>query len=248
MTRGILIAGNESSLFLATAAQAVQRVQSFAAALIPNRFPQPEDRAVFTANPELAKATIPLSWNPASSISARTVVLAAENRLQQINDAILICSPPALFKTAEALTPEEIEILVNDQIKGWFFLIRELSLYFRRRGEGTLSLVTQESGIARTSFIQGRAAPAWSKNTPLDILSPPASASFKAFAQGVLASQTNQPFRTMGFSTAETGSEDEFAAWFFKAIDDAISGSLHANKKSGSWCAFPRFKILRKFL
>ena len=144
MTRGILIAGNESSLFSAAAAEAAKRVESFASVLISNRLPLPEGGGVTPARAELPAGAIPLSWNSASPISARTLVLAAENRLTQINDAILICSPPALFKSIEAVTPEEIDALVNDHIRGWFFLIRELAQYFRGSGSGSLSFVAQE--------------------------------------------------------------------------------------------------------
>ena len=242
MTRGILIAGNESSLFAATVAEAVKRVTSFASALIPNRFLLPGG-GVLPPRTEAAGETIPLSWNPASPISARTLVLAAENRLEQINDAILICSPPAVFKTAETLTPEEIEILANDQIKGWFFLIRELVLYFRRRGTGSLSLVAPEitSGASDINAWgkNARGKDARNKNAPADLLGPPASASFRAFAQGVLASQANEPFQVMGFSAAEAGNEGDFAAWFFKLIDES------AAKNSGRWHKYAKLKFFR---
>ena len=256
MTRGILIAGNDSTLFSATAAETVKRVESFASAIIPNRFPLPEPAAEVRqgrgarGEPQSSRASvgvppaggagvlpprteaagsIPLSWNPASPISARTLMLAAENRLAQINDAIIICSPPAVFKTPENLLPEEIEILVNDHIRGWFFLIRELVLYFRRCGEGSLSLVVPET-------------PVDGKNAAADLLGPSASASFRAFASGVLtqggqASPAGEPFKVMGFTTAEAGSEGDFAAWFFKIIDEG------APKNSGRWHKYSKRKF-----
>ena len=235
MTRGILIAGNESALFFAAAAEAAKRVQSFASVMVPRRLPQSESFAVPASRPETEKAAIPLSWNPASPISARTLVVTAENRLEQINDAILICSPPALFKTAENLTPEEIEIFSGDQIKSWFFLVRELSLYFRRRGSGTLSLVAPEI----TGGMGNRGINALGKNAPADILGPCAAASFRAFASGVIASQADEPFLTMGFTAAEAGDEADFAAWFFKAIDSGM------RKNSGRWHKYSGFKLFR---
>jgi hypothetical protein len=225
MTRGILITGNETALFSAITSEALKRVESFASVLISNRFPIPAGgnvKPVF----EVSGGAIPLSWNPASSISARTVVLAAENRLGQINDAILVCSPPAVFKSAEALMPEEIEIFVNDQIKGWFFLIRELVLYFRRFGSGSLSLVVPETG-------------SWGKNAPVDLLGVSAEASFRAFAQGILALSTNMPFGVNGFTGCEAGAEEEFAAWLFKTIDGGTG------KNSGRWNKYSKLKFFR---
>ena len=233
MTRGILIIGNESSLFSAAAAEALKRVESFASALIPNRFPLPEGK---TAAAQTTSGAIPLTWNPSSSISARSLVVAAENRLKQINDAILVCSPPAIYKSAEALSPEEIEILVSDHIKGWFFLVRELLLYFRRRDSGCLSLVVPEIAVGREA---GRKGAVGSRSISADIAGPSAAASFRAFAQSVVASHVGEPFRVMGFSTDEAGSEGEFAAWFFKMIDEG------AVKNSGRWHKHSRLKLFR---
>ena len=229
MTRGILIAGNESSLFSAAAAEAAKRVESFASSVIPNRFHLPGGENVPQPVTEKISASIPLPWNPSSPISARTMVLAAENRLGKISDAVIICSPPAVFRTAETLTPEEIEILVNDQIKGWFFLVRELSLYFRRIGAGNLSLVASETVSAGA----GKSA------SSADLLGPSALGSFMAFAQGILTLSANEPFRVTGYGSAEAGSEAEFAAWFFRMIDESDS------KNSGRWNRFSKFKLFR---
>jgi hypothetical protein len=224
MTRGILIAGNETPLYAATAAAAAKRVESFVSVLIPNRLPLPEGPL---PRVETTGGAIPLLWNPASPISARTMLLAAGNRLGQINDAILICSPPAVFKTPEALTPEEIEITVNDHIKGWFFLIRELVLYFRRSGAGSLSFVAPET------------TPGKGKNVPVDLLGVPAAASFHSFAQGNIALAANEPFSIMGFTGSEAGAEEEFAAWLFKIIDEG------ARKNTGRWNKYSRRGFFR---
>ena len=233
MTRGILIAGNESSLFAAVSAEAVKRVKSFASAIIPNRFPLPEGGGAISRAGASA-GNMPLTWNPSSPISARTLILAAENRLEHINDAILICSPPAVYKTPETLLPEEIEILVNDHIKGWFYLVRELILYLRQEGKGTLSFVMPEPASSGSSReISGIRKDAPGKNAPAniqtDLLGPSASASFRSFAQGILASTAGEPFRVMGFTGFEAGVEAEVASWFFKMIDEG------SGKYSGRW-------------
>ena len=226
MTRGIVIAGNESPLFAAAADEAVTRVEAFVSILIPNRFPVNERGIIPPSKAEISGGAIPLSWNPASPISARTAVLAAENRLGHIDDAILVCSPPAIFKTADVLTPEEIELFVNDNIKGWFFLIRELILYFRRFGSGSLSLAMPE-----TSFDD--------KNAQSDLLGPPALAAFRAFAQNILAVSANEPFLFMGFTGSEAGAEKEFAEWLFKTIDEG------AKKNRGRLLKFSKLKFFR---
>jgi len=224
MTRGILIAGNNSSLFSTASAEVAKRVESFISVQIPNRFPMAD--SVLPPKYETVKGAVPLSWNPSSPISARSLVLAAENQLVKIDNAILVCSPPALFKTPDSLTPREADILVNDEIKGWFLLVRELVLYFRRVGSGSLSFVTPEINPGL-------------KNTPVDLLGPAASASFQAFAQSVLASTVNESFQVMGFTGFEAGSEGEFISWLFKIIDES------SRKNSGRWHRFAKLRLFR---
>lgn len=238
MTRGIFIAGNESVLLSAAEAEAEKRVELYAEALIPDPFPVPgaSDQSlagrdsppaeIKTSDPVPSKK-IPLSWNPGSPISSRTLMLAAENRLGRINDALLVCSPPSVYRSAEALDPGEIETLVNSQIKGWFFLVRELALYFRSRMQGTLSLVVPETG------------PVGGRDSPADLLGPSASASFRALAQGLISSSVVEPFQIFGFSLPETGKEQDFAAWLFRILDEGDA------KKSGKWHKFGGFSFLR---
>jgi hypothetical protein len=223
MTRGIFIAGNDSVLFSSVTAEAEKRVEQYVTALIPSASPVTEK----TGDSGSGIGRIPLSWNPGSPISCRTLILAAENRLGQINDALLICSPPPLYRQAEALAPADIETLVNNQIKGWFFLVRELALALRVKGEGTISLVVPET------------VPVGGKDTPADLLGSPAAASFRALAQGLLSSAVAEPFQILGFSLSEIGQEANFAAWLFKILDEG------GKKNSGKWHKYSKFTLFR---
>ena len=216
MTRGILIIGNESPLFSAVAEEAARRVEAFTAATIPGHFHHKEAGSI-----KVHEKAIILPWNPSSPISTRTLTFAAENRMKQIHDAILICSPPTIYKNAEDLLPEEIEILVNEHIKGWFLLVRELVIYFQRTKMGSLSLVenTKHQG----------------KSNQADLLGQSAAAAFRAFAQGLLSSSLNETCQVMGFSAGEADAAEKVAAWVFAAIDKS------SKKDSGKWHKFSRF-------
>ena len=223
MSRGIFIAGNDSVLFSSVAAEVEKRVDQYVTALIPNSPPIPEKTGDYGST----KGRIPLSWNPGSPISCRTLILAAENRLGQINDALLVCSPPGLYRQPEALVPADIESMVNNQIKGWFFLIRELALNFRSIGGGTLSLVVPDT------------TPSGGKDSPADLLGAPASASFRALTQGLLSSAAAEPFQVLGFSLSEVGQEATFAAWMFRILDEG------GKKNSGKWHKFGKFTLFK---
>lgn len=223
MTRGILIAGNEAPLTNAFAAEAAKRLDALAVALAPSRFaevlrensePPPGPRAV---PPAEGSALIPLAWNPAGSVSARSLVVAAENRLGRLDEAILVCTPASFRKRADELAPAEIDCLVDDQIKGWFFLVRELTLLFRSRKSGSLSLVLSEAG--------GLAG----KDESVDLVGPSVAASFRALAQGLLAASFAEPYRVLGFSSSEAGEDGPFAAFAFKIMDEG------SRRDAGKW-------------
>jgi hypothetical protein len=230
MTRGILIAGNESSLLAAVGAEAAKRVDRYAEALVPNRL----SGAVPAVSPGARSAEpgalsdpagggssgsrIGVEWNAGSPLSARTVVLAAKNRLVQINEAILICTPPSVRRKMAELQPADIEIMVNDHIRGWFYLARELASAFRERKAGTLALVYSEISSGG------------GKDETADLLGPAAAAAFRAFTMSLLTASHQEPYLTMGFSSSEPGEEKNFAAFIFKLLDEGNrknNGRLH---------------------
>jgi hypothetical protein len=216
MTRGILIAGNDSALSRAMEAEAAKRVEKFAVSLIPNRLAQASRQGV-TAAAEAA-GRLSLDWNPGSPISARTLVLTAENRLEHIDEAILVCSPPSIRCAAAELLPADVEVMINDSFKGWFFLVKELACAFERRRSGTLALVYYDVSSGG------------SKDEAAELLGPSSAGSFRALTGSLLASARSCPFITMGFSGSDRGEEGGFAAFVFKCLDEGNerdSGKLH---------------------
>ena len=208
MTRGILIAGNESSLSRAIEAETARRVEHFAIALIPNRLSESKRTPVPANQSPVDTARLPLEWNPGSPISARTLILAAENRLEHIDEAILVCAPPSIRCSAEELPLADIEILVNDHIKSWFFLVKELAAVFRVRRHGSLALVYSDFGAGG------------GKDDAEDMLGSSSLASFQAFTRSLLVSAFNEPYLTLGFSGSDAADEAGFASFILKYLDE----------------------------
>jgi hypothetical protein len=210
----------------AVAAEAGKRVEQYAAAFIPNRFP---DSGHEHPQPvEGGKSRISLDWNPGSPISARTLVLAAENRLDRIDEAILVCTPLPVRRSVEHLASADIDIVVNDHIKSWFFLVKELAAVFTSRNAGTLALVLSDTGAVNAKGRVPEEAP--------DLLGPSVSASFRAFVQELLSTAPLKPYQTLAFSS-ETGEDAEFAAYIFKTIEE------NSRKNTGRWHKFGRLGI-----
>jgi NAD(P)-dependent dehydrogenase (short-subunit alcohol dehydrogenase family) len=232
MTRGILIAGNESSLLSALGAEAARRVESCAAALIPHGGEPGERQTENGTQTESGAQTesgenpvVYLDWNPASPVSARTLVLAAQSRLEHIDDAILVCVPPAYRRPPEELAPAEIDRLVDCNIKSWFFLVRELAAVFKKRvrekkESGTLTLVLKDIAADPRDDLP-------------DMVGPAIAAAFRSFAQGLLVSTA--PYTATAFSSREPGEEAAFAAYIFKTLEDEKrnAGKWHKYGKAG---------------
>jgi hypothetical protein len=228
MTRGILIAGNETALFKALGAEAAKRVDKFAAAPLRNRLPGaggdplPEPSALVP--PEKG---ILLPWSPGSPIAARSLIMGVENRLGRIDEAILLCDPPALNIPAAVLNPVDIEIMVNDHIKGWFFLIKELTAIFRARKGGILALAVPELGLR-------------SRDPFPDLLGLAAVASFRTIVQGLLTVSLEESHQTLGFSCADPGDEAGFAGFVFKVIEETN------RKNTGKWYKFGKMPLFNR--
>jgi len=228
MTRGILIAGNESPLFSALCAEAAKRVEKYAVTFIPwdqppgNTRNAPADRQPAAGAQTAANRRIILEWNPASPVSAKALVLSAVNAMKHIDDAILVCVPPVCRKNVEDFSAEEINRFIDCNVKGWFFLVRELAAAFKARGKGTLSLALQESSANSGGDIP-------------DLPGPAASSAFHSFAQGILLSSFNASYDVMGFSSSEPGEENAFAAFVFKIMEEEKrnSGKWHKYGKIG---------------
>jgi hypothetical protein len=210
-------------------AEAAKRVEHYAEALVPNRLsgalpavPAPPRPAAAGASSDAGGGPpdprLGVEWNAGSPISARTVVIAAENRLAQINEAILVCTPPSVRRRMAELNPADIEIMVNDHIRGWFYLVRELASVFSAKKAGTLALVYSEI------------ASGGGKDETADLLGPAAAAAFRAFTKSILAASYQEPYLTMGFASSEPGEEKNFAAFIFRLLDEGSrknNGRLH---------------------
>jgi len=233
MNRGILIAGNESALTNAVETETAKRAESFAVALIPDRFSGKQIPAAGSEDSldqsSSEKGRFPLDWNPGSPISARTLIIAAENRLQRIDGAILVCDPPSVHNAAAGranLDPADVDMLFNDHIKGWFFLVKELAAVFKARGEGILALVYPETNP---------------KDDDTDLLKSAALASFRSLTAGLLSGAADEPYHTIGFAGIAAGDEAGFASFIIKQIDDVTrrgytrpqAGKLHKYGKLG---------------
>jgi len=212
MTRGILIVGNTAPLTLAVSQEASKRLETHGLALLGSA--EPDASLQFPPPP----ATIPLTWTPGSAISARTLLVSAENRLSRIDEALLVFTPPTLRSRPDQLDLALISSMIDDYLKGWYYLVRELSRYFCQRKEGTLAVILSEAPTVTE------------KEENPDMLGSMLGAAFRAFIQSILASASVNPYRTLGFTSNDPAQNEDFAAFIFKVLDEGNkrdTGKLH---------------------
>ncbi|MFZ5369089.1 MAG: hypothetical protein ACOZCE_12750 [Spirochaetota bacterium] len=218
MTRGILIVGTQTPLAAALSREAAQRLETHGLALLG---PSDPEQARQIPQPP---ATIPLTWTPGSAISSRTLLVSAENRLSRLDEALLVFAPPTLRTRPEQLDPAQISLFIDDYLKGWYYLIREFSRYFRQRKAGILAMVLAEGPMVTE------------KEESPDMLGPVLGSAFRALMQSVLASAAAEPYRILGFSGNDPSQDADFASFIFKILDEDTkrdTGKLHRFGKIG---------------
>lgn len=92
-------------------------------------------------------------WNRPSTLSARTVPLAAKNRFGSLDQAILVFDTPLLeaaFPPDDSLSPVRV---ADEYIRGYMLLVRELGLLFAAQGKGrfVFALRARDAAAERSS-------------------------------------------------------------------------------------------------
>jgi hypothetical protein len=203
----MLIAGSGPELISALADEAGRRGIKTTLALIPEN------------NAHHTERTAQLEWNPCSPLSARSLVLAAENRNGPVDTGIIVC---AASNSAEMrdFSPAGIDFAVNNHIKAYMFLAHELTRSFRARQNGTLVFVLLE-GLAS------------------GILAAPVTSAFKSFSGSMLAQSNTEYQSTLAFSCEEKNIPpmNEYAAYIFKTLGD------NRKQDRAKWFKFSKLRM-----
>ena len=193
MDKGILLVGNKCALLSAIETETAKRAERYALALIPNRYAASDSSAADALFP----GRLPLEWNPGSPVSARSLIIGAQNRLGRIDEAVFVCSPPSSNCSVADLSLADLEVMAHDQIKGWFLLAKELCAYFMNQGSGILATVYCESGA---------------KDDAGDLLGSAALSAFRSLSRSLLDTSAGGSSIMLSFASGDAGGQ---------AVDDA---------------------------
>lgn len=207
MERTLLITGRQSPLIDDLLQEALSRRFSVLATYDP-KAGEPEVPDGFGDD------LVYVEWNRRSPISARSVLLQAENVAGTLEEVFIVYSPESVTVPFHETQASRIEEVVDGAVKGYLFLLREALSHALRRGGTGVNIVIQESG-----------------SELLPPLEAAASGSFLAAARALMTFYEEEAVPIRGFQSASTESRD-----FAKHILDTIREK--GEKSAGRWTRF----------
>jgi NAD(P)-dependent dehydrogenase (short-subunit alcohol dehydrogenase family) len=146
-----------------------------------------------------------ISWNTRSPLSASTVVRSISNQFGQIQDIYIIYTPGVENRAFHDLPSSAIETIVDDQVKGYTFLLRELFALTRKKKNIFLHCIVYTGGS--------------------EILAPQDAAALgyiRSLISSLFTFYQNEDILFNGFESSSPD-HDAFAAYIQKQTGDAKS-------------------------
>ena len=157
-----------------------------------------------------------VTWNRRSPLSARSVILHAQNLYKRLDQAIIAYSPTRETVPFHESSIVSIEDRVDAEVKGYQFLLREIIGLFQKQGQGRLILAVLDNGGELRSPLAAAAL-----------------GSFMAAAEAMRRYYQNERF---GIQLLYSQSEDAqaYARFILQTMIAAIP-----RRQRGSWIRFP---------
>ena len=146
------------------------------------------------------------AWNKSSSVSARSVILQAENAFHRVDEAVLYFDTAWFSPRFQTVTPELCSRAVDEMISSYLYLSMELTTRFTKLKGGTIIFML-------------KAAPGLA-DAPSGILPAAAEADFRVLAESTAAKYADKDgLRFLLVRTDYDTSDGQFAGWMFEYLD-----------------------------
>ena len=170
----------------------------------------------------------PAKWSRNSPLSARSVILQAENACGAFQEAVIIFDTAWYSGQFEELTPTASSKAIDTMIASYTHLVGEIVARFKKKGGGTLIFVQKK---ATTDEANG----GFSK--PVSILAGMAEGAFKGLGESIATAFGQDESMKIVLAKADYGTADShFANWLFEVLDapNSVMGKFDA-KKGPQW-------------
>ena len=162
-------------------------------------------------------------WRRASPISARNMMLKAQNTLGEMNDFIVLGNPVSLPSGFHDLKVDVLDRDIDEWVKGNLFLLRDILVHCMDREQSNVSLVCLIHEIS---------------DSPL---SDTIRRSFLGLAHALLGVYGGGAFNIQAFESAADLTE-EFALYIFRTLTE------RSGRAAGKWMRYQKglFSTLKK--
>ncbi len=177
-----------------------------------------------------------IAWNRSSPISARTVMMKAENKYKKLDELLLIFDGPFFAAQYVSNDIEGFSRTIDDLILGYCYLAAEAAAKYEKQGFGRLVFILKYTGTGANPIKS--AADLHPASIPLAI----AQDAFIALAENFAArfEASKQVFTTL--VRADTNTDNETASWLFPFLSEIqvrrTSGWLKVGTKPGGVFSF----------
>ena len=118
------------------------------------------DNKVLTADSSHSKNSA-FAWNPASPISARSLILQAENTFESIGTVILPFDTDSYEDYYSKISVETISKGIDNMVLGYFYIVSEVLARFEKYGEGNIVFIYSEDSTKEKGILAESAASAF---------------------------------------------------------------------------------------
>lgn len=148
-----------------------------------------------------AEGVATASWNRRSALSARSLVLHAQNLYGRLEEAVIVFSPVRESVPFHESSIVSVENRTDAEVKGYLFIIRELVALFQKQRSGTLVLAVLE--------------PEAELRSPLEAMS---LGSFTSVAEALHSSYRNEALE-IKLCHSRTGDTSGYAGFILDALE-----------------------------
>lgn len=156
-----------------------------------------------------------LPWTRRSLISARTMMLSIDQIDIVPKRAIVVCAPEGINTSLHETDAATIEATIDNAVKGYLFIVREIAAFFVKKGGGDLSIVWYDAGIEVLP--------------PVDAA---ISGAVQTFTQSMLTFYENETVAIRGLYASDSDSR-AVARWTLEQVFDREEKSAGRRQKYG---------------
>ena len=159
MGKTFLIAGTWAAVTMELIQGALSRKDRVVAALDPGTAQPPIE-------PDWEKNLRYLPWSRRSPISSKTFVLNGANAFERIDEVLLVYDPGEGSRVLHETSLADIEENLDENLKGYFFLLKEVFTLFEKQRSGTISLIFCDKGAEMLPPLEAASAGAFRALVP----------------------------------------------------------------------------------